>query len=374
MLGMTPDASLVYSNVVDRCCEFAGGPVTVRENARDFDMKVFANSVVMRTFPFPFLHDAVEKPPFVVSLDQALARLVASRKLLLPDLRLHTKTVLVFSDYGGEAADSRYLTYSFLFTSHDAHEPVLAALKRVRQEYDLNDPFKEICFTDVQYGPIKRSLTKWLNTTDYAVGLLFTLIVDKSVVSLFGQSGRQTQRELASILDQEGLGNWPPAIAEKMIRVVHVIGYWLAALTVAEQNVCWMTDHDCIVANPERLQATQRVFSNIVGSYQLRTGKVCMALPFKKGIETFGFSDFLSVPDLVAGSIESLFTRTDKMEEPKVREQANDILLWLCRQGVGLKKLTMSIKQAEDGRVLASITHFARKDGCQVGELVPIHL
>ena len=51
--------------------------------------------------------------------------------------------------------------------------------------------------------------------------------------------------------------------------------------------------------------------------------------------------DLLSVPDLVAGSIEHYLTRQDDLAELSIKEGANKILVWHGYQGLALKNMLL---------------------------------
>ncbi|WP_067219274.1 hypothetical protein [Marinomonas gallaica] len=55
-----------------------------------------------------------EHNALVQVIEQVLHNENVRKSLLLPELRKNTDTLGVFSDYGGESAESKYLTYSFL--------------------------------------------------------------------------------------------------------------------------------------------------------------------------------------------------------------------------------------------------------------------
>lgn len=106
-------------------------------------------------------------------------------KLLLPDLSaLSNTTVGIFSDYAGESA-GQYLTYSFLVCAFGTLGPFQQQMAALRKKADLGQ--KEIAFKDFGMGQLRRMLPSYLRLIDqYVLGLVFTLVVDKSISSLFG--------------------------------------------------------------------------------------------------------------------------------------------------------------------------------------------
>jgi hypothetical protein len=60
----------------------------------------------------------------------------------------------------------------------------------------------------------------------YVSGLVFTLVVDKSIPSLFVPA--ETLRHLVTALEEHGYGSVVPKVAEKLFRVVHTTAFLLA--------------------------------------------------------------------------------------------------------------------------------------------------
>ena len=117
-------------------------------------------------------------------------------------------------------------------------------------QYGLAD--KEIAFKYFGNGPVKRSLSTYLETLNgYVPGLLFTLVVDKRIQSVFGPQENTTGVRLAQMLAEKGFGTVKPAIAEKTLRIVHTSAFLTTLLGHAGQNIFWMSDHDATCANTE---------------------------------------------------------------------------------------------------------------------------
>ena len=106
-------------------------------------------------------------------------------KLLLPDLSaLSNTTVGIFSDYAGEST-GRYQTYSFLVCAFGSLDPFKGQMAKLRASSYIGD--KEIAFKDFRMGQLQRMLPSYLRLVDqYVSGLVFTLVVDKKIPSLFG--------------------------------------------------------------------------------------------------------------------------------------------------------------------------------------------
>ncbi len=262
------------------------------------------------------------------------------RELLLPDLTaFNNKSIGVFTYYSGEGP-GRYNVYSLLICGMNMSSGFHDRVAQVRSDHSLGD--KEISFKDLNMGQIRRALPSFLEAADHLPGLLYTVAVEKGIRSVFG-SEPDTPREIAKLLEEVGLGRRPSKTAEKQMRVVHLIAYFVALLGADKQNVFWMTDHDEISPTPEQHQLLMEVcFGRVLPLYQrpgTEFGTVGGALPFNE--RSVEMNDRLSLPDLVAGCLGDYLTKRDTLgpENILIKEAAGDVLLWLTKPGIGLKKI-----------------------------------
>lgn len=289
--------------------------------------------------------DGVDNAIFNI-LNSALQSMKKENRLLLPNFE-KAGSMFVFSDYGGEAKDSNYYTYSFSFVdinflSLSYHEHI----ELLRENYGLNSPLKEISFKSLGYAPVGHCLKDFLQIVNNEVnGLVFTLVVDKKITTLFGDNGRSSLRENSSKLLDLGFGEWKGHIVEKLLRILSVLSFFVPLLAQDVDKICWMTDDDSIVANDEKSEKLQIMLGNALNyckqSRQYDTIGFCK--PFETKDTVFYSQDLLSISDLVAGGIEHYFTRKDKMEELTVKEGANEIIKWLAIQGIAFKKMSVMV-------------------------------
>jgi hypothetical protein len=309
---------------------------------------------------------------------EAIEREIKSRdgtgKLLLPDLSaLANQTVGIFSDYSGEGSGN-YFTYSFLLCSFGSLAPFQREMKEIRAKYAMGT--KEIEFKDFGMGLIRNALPAYLGALNgYVPGLLFTLVVDKRILSLFGPQDRATMKTLAKILDEKGLGQRTPAVAEKLLRVVHTAAYLVGLLGHEGQKIFWMTDHDDICANGEMHNRLLAAFQNVLGLYSARNyGLIGGARPFDE--RSTDYLDLLSAADIAAGSVEQYFTSRDSLgaQDARVKEGAEKVLQWLGQDGLGLKKLCVMISRGEDGTIMSGSVDFVSKEAPAGITFVPLEL
>src|SRR3954469_19080569 len=109
-------------------------------------------------------------------------------------------------------------------------------MRQARKEFSIGN--KEIAFKDFGKGEVQRVLPAYLEILNgYVLGLLLTLIIDKKLVSLFGENSRSNIKMLADILKARRFGKRTPQAAEKTLRVVHTAAYLTALLGHQGQNI-----------------------------------------------------------------------------------------------------------------------------------------
>ncbi|TWU54783.1 hypothetical protein Poly51_35020 [Rubripirellula tenax] len=274
-------------------------------------MTAVANELTMQNVTFLLEDGKAEEPPFINSIEFNLKQRHQAKELWLPNLAHNDfKTIFVASDFGGDHQESEFRTYSFVFAGYEFLGPVLNQFKRIRYRHGLIEPYREINFKEFRYGPIGRCVPDWLQASNCITGLLFTLVVSKDCKTLFGVDDAKVPKQLAKMMEDLGFGSWSPDDTEKVLRIVHVIGYFLGLLSRPGQNVIWMCDNDSIAANADRVEQLRKLFALRLSQYgHGQYGEVALAFPFEKTEESFHLSEFLSVVDLSAGSIAELLTR-----------------------------------------------------------------
>lgn len=285
-------------------------------------------------------------------LEQGFKARDADGKLLLPNLSaLANRTVGIFSDYGGEDQSSRFFTYSFMVCAFGSLGPFKQEMASLRAKSGLGE--KEIAFKDFRYGPLRRMLPDYLQLYDnYINGLLFTLVVDKTISSLFGPGDAETMRHITDALDQPGYGTVAPQVGEKLFRISHCIAYLLALLGQPGQKIFWMTDHDAIGETPEKHTKLVEILNMVLPLYTTkRFSRLGGARPFTP--RAFDFLDLLSIADIAAGTIAQVLSSMEALgkDNAQIKEGGDKVLRWLCYDSITLKKLSLIVKRMPNGDV-----------------------
>jgi len=312
--------------------------------------------------------------PLVRAIQTELKRREAAGNLLLPDLSaLANQTIGIFSDYSGDSAGN-YYTYSFLVCAWGSLAPFKREMKKVRAKFAMGS--KEIEYKDFGMAIIKNALPAYLDVLNgYVPGLLFTLVVDKRLVSLFGPQEKSTTRAVARLLDEKGFGETTPRVAEKVMRVVHTATFLTALLGHEGQKILWMSDHDEICANAEMHDRLLAVFHNVLGLYTThKFGLIGGGRPFEE--RDTDFLDLLSAADIAAGVVGQYFTGRDNVGEQNVclKEGAEKVLGWLGQDGLGLKKFSVILHPGDNGTILHGTVEITPKKIPETVTYLPIEL
>lgn len=301
----------------------------------------------------PILNEGENIPLLYKGLNDALMSRLSKNALLLPNFN-DCETVAIFTDYGGESKDSKYLTYTITLVDYNRLAFFQDTMKKIREKHRLNMPIKEIAFKDLKYGPIKRSLGEYLDTiNDLVNGIAFTLVVDKEIYSLADINEKQSKKLIAKTLKEKGYGTFKPDVAEKVYRIITLISYLVHLLVPYGKKIFWMSDQDSTIATGEKHQNIARLMQNAIHSFDnAKYDTIGYGKPFSKQEDTL-FLDLLSISDLKAGAIEHYLTRKKTLSNSdfSINNGAVEITNWLANNGIAFKKLTYIIDYDNDKKV-----------------------
>lgn len=295
--------------------------------------------------------DNLKYPSIITIMHDFLSQKCVENKLLLPEIRKNgNESIGIYTDFGGEHKESKYYTYSILICGYNHSFGLNEEMKKLRQKFKQGN--KEISFKDFAFGPIKRALEDYLNTIDFfVVGLLYNVVISKNIYSLFGLD-KSNKNFITDLLNDRNLGEWKPKVAEKNLRIIHIVSYLINLLTRSDQKILWMTDNDAIAPNHKKHLETLEIFKNVLPLYTTNKYKMIGgALPFEEN--GISFLDFLSITDIAAGTLEQYFTERCKgLGKIEVKEGAEKVLQWLAHDGIGLKKQTIFLNLDDSGNIL----------------------
>jgi len=190
--------------------------------------------------------------------------------------------------------------------------------------------------------------------------MLCTLLVDKGITTLFGPQEKETLTQLSNLIEAQGFGKRNHHVAEKLLRVVHFTAFLTGLLVHDGQKVFWMSDNDAICANQETHKQLLVIFDRVLYIY---TRSDC-AIPLVGGARPFNprsleMMDLLSSADVAAGSLSACFPKQGSVSkgDPQIKAGGDDVLQWLARDGIGLKKANFIIRLGESGTIESGSVH-----------------
>src|ERR1700733_14394646 len=177
--------------------------------------------------------------PLSVALEKVFKMYDAMGRLVLPNLAVDgNETIGIFSDYSGES-DASYYTYSFLLCAYNRTALFQEKMKALREKFALGN--KEIEFKDFRMAKLRKALPEYLRYLDnFVPGLLFTLVIGKSLPTVFGTPTQETRNAAANSVAAGGYGARTPADAEKLLRIVHTAAFLVGLLGHEKQKIFWM--------------------------------------------------------------------------------------------------------------------------------------
>ena len=188
-------------------------------------------------------------------------------KLILPNLAAYgNKAVGVFSDYGGEHKEARYLTYSVLVCTFDLRNLFAEKMSEVRKKHRLGS--KEFAYKDFRMGPVFRALPDYLLTlSNYLPGFLLTLAIEKKALQAYAPTSKEISALLEAGLKSIGVEGRKPRVNAKLASVVELVAFLTALLGKDGQKVFWMTDHDEISPTNAKHEETLKAYQALLGVF-----------------------------------------------------------------------------------------------------------
>ena len=276
---------------------------------------------------------------------------------LVPELR-QTKTLIAVSDYGGYDKTSQFESYALLVACGESWTDWEHARQSLRRAFRVGK--RRFAFSKMGDSRKRRALLPFLATADALHGLLVTVLVDKSIDSLFVAQGRL---DPASASHLSPAGHYTERTFERLMRTVHLVSFFIAGLSTAGQNVIWLTDEDEIAGNRQRLIGLSSIFGHVAGHYlphrlgQSRCGTT------ESDIGSLQIEDLAAVPDLVAGALAETLTAYYReggvpnnpllyLPPRNLSGKTREIIRWLSLESGRLKRLVYAIQGQTESTAL----------------------
>lgn len=288
---------------------------------------------------------------FLNTLSHIFVKLETQHPNALSNLRA-AECLFVGSDYGGEHSGAIYHTIAFLMA--DIAE--CAAWQSPREQIRINRLLgrRRMAFKNMNDSVRAKAFHEFLESANTIRGMLIVFAIHKRSGSLFGSGDRLDP----TTLDFEPLRTLSAPIAEKLMRVVSLLGLLIAGFSAPGQDVLWATDEDAIAANAYRVRhlvdALALVSSNLL-DHDLRHLRVATA---KQDKGDLSLEDLLAIPDIAAGglsdALSSMFVHgapPSGLEFPRsnaVSAKGRRVLDWFSDNTQSLKRMCVLIDQTPD--------------------------
>lgn len=293
---------------------------------------------------------------FLNTLSEVIASAERADPRAFPMLR-DAECLLVGSDYGGEHKEADWQTLSFLIADladAAAWQPARESIRRAL----LRDG-RRMAFKSLNDRVRRNAMEGFLATANQLPGLLVTFAISRAIGSMFVKEGKLDP----SLLEFEVLRDLTSPVAEKMLRIVHLISLLIAGFSAPGQDLLWATDEDSIAANPLRVRhlvdTLARVSSHLL-PHDLRHLRVATA---KQDNGDMSLEDLLAIPDVAAGALStSLAGMLGTRRAPprgfflpaptSISVKAQLVMHWLADNTQALRRLVVLVDEEPDTRRL----------------------
>ena len=269
---------------------------------------------------------------------------------LLTDLRCDTD-LIVTCDYSGQHKEASHESYSFLVAAK-SFTWLWDELRKDTRKKILRDG-RRMSFKSLNDIRRKQALVPLLRSANTIPGLLFTIVVDKQIGSLF-------KKEIGSTAEPAELLNWHSETLERFLRMSHFGSILLSGLSAPGQNVIWLTDEDDIVANPQRIIDGTKAIANIASHYMSHDLGHFRYGSTQSDDGSFFIEDIAAIPDLAAGALneiacKGLMPRGQGLTIPLsagLSEKSRCIAGWIADGELHtLKRIVMVMNAGEKGSI-----------------------
>ena len=318
-----------------------------------------AEKLTVPTVRLPLLDDHTRVPAVMALLDNGITELQRKNALLLPRFA-PTGVLSVFSDYGGSHSRSKFETYSFLIADSGFFiKKFLESVKKIRKKYRIPEDV-EISYKNLTKGSLVYDcIDEFTQAARKIFGLVLTLIVDKSAGSIFVPGSEGGLARLHSELAERGIRAYKPAILERAMRISYTFAYLLKLAANRDRKVLWLPDRDPIMVNERTMDESIRLLnlcSETLGDHKERRVEV---VPER---QIDHFSDFLAIPDLIAGAAALLMTQREEGPAATVEKPGFESAMSLVdNQGLFLRNLFFRVRRIENEQLHGEMISFSLK-------------
>lgn len=296
---------------------------------------------------------------FLNTLSDIFVGLETHHPEALPNLRA-AECLFVGSDYGGEHVGALYQTIAFLMADVVECAQWQSIREKIRIDWHLAR--RRMAFKSMNDSVRGKAFRGFVESANMIYGMLIVFAIHKRSGSLFGSGGRFD----LTTLDFEPLRTFSAPVAEKLMRVVSLLGLLIGGFSAPGQDVLWATDEDVIAANAPKARhlvdavalVTSKLLDHDLGRLRVATAKQ------DKG--DLSLEDLLAIPDFAAGGLSDVLTSMFAHGAPPAgfefprsnagSAKGRSVLDWFSDNAQPLRRMCVIIDQELDTKKLRA-TH-----------------
>lgn len=253
----------------------------------------------------------------------------------------------IYSDYSGSHPGARFDAYSYLLIQSTGLAQWEQQRVSIREAYGLGR--RRFAYKKLNDQVRAKALWPWLVAADDLPGLLVTVLIDKSLGSLFPPADLVTLKaafpEFSTV---------KPAAVERLFRVCHFLSMFVAGLSAPGQHLHWVSDEDEIAANESRLQLLGWTFTQVSTMYLGRAPAHVRCDTTGSDDGSLHFEDLASLPDLAAGTLTEVQTQqiinrsmpeshTPMPIPASISPKSQPLLHWFTLPDRALRRMTFAV-------------------------------
>lgn len=279
----------------------------------------------------------------------------------LPDFRATSK-VLVACDYSGDAKHYRFRSLSVLIA--DACELELWDRLRTRLRRECFREPRRIAFKSIRERQRAAALVPFLRAANTLPGILFTLLVDKHIPTVF-RCDHELDESGRLLVDR--LQGFDPVTRERLFLLAHCLGLLFNGLTHPRQDVLIISDEDSVFANDSRHRLVCSVLERIISNYLSHTLGRVQVCTTKSDTGRLDLEDLTSIPDLAGGAltecagvrdgrgglIPGVLRPIDRSQSRKMQA----VVGWYAESWHPLKRIAVLLENAAEDRIVARMVN-----------------
>lgn len=280
-------------------------------------------------------------------VSRQLAQYEIANPGIFPNLR-DDQTLFVATDFGGEHREAVYETTGVLLVDSESVGNWLPLQNALRAKY-LPDG-RRMSYKGLNDQRKQRALPVFLSSANLLNGLLFLVVVDKRLGSMFSNTGCLSRKSI----DYPCLDKWPLQRIERALRATSLVSLLIRGLSGQGQNLAWFLDEDEVVANEARLREFIDLFGSVLSNYLSHSLGHCRIGTTACDSGTREIEDLVAIPDLAVGALTDVLpelacaggldTSLTTMLPKGLKLKTRALMNWIAIKGQPLRRCVLVLE------------------------------